>query len=236
MLGGATLANADFFYSDFSSTSGLTLNGTAEQFGSIVRLTHDEINGEAGNMWFDTEQSVQGGFSTEFEFRCDGVGTIPADGVAFGIQNQGSNTLGVGGGDNGMGGIQNSVYVNFQSFWNAISLISVDQDGNQTTVASTSFSGLHRTDPWLANISYDGTTKSWNVLLDGSTVLTANFDMDTVLNYDNSSEAYVGIGGGTGLGYDNNDVHSWRMTATPEPSSLLALLGAFGVKMLRRKR
>ncbi|MBS1715271.1 MAG: PEP-CTERM sorting domain-containing protein [Armatimonadetes bacterium] len=229
--GTALTASADFGYSDFSDTSGLQLNGTAHQFGNVVRMTDDGIGDQAGNMWQTDLQGVGNGFSTTFQFRCDGTGEAPADGMAFGIQAVGTTEMGNGGGDNAMGGLWGSVVVNFQSFWNSVQIIAVDPSGNLVSFDQVAFSGLHRTDPWTAVVSYDAASHDWRVSLDGTPVIGSNFDLVSAVG---SVDAYVGLGAGTGLGYDANDALSWSVQTVPEPSALAVLVG--GGVMARRRR
>lgn len=231
---GSVSAFADFSYSDFSSVGGLQLNGTATQMGNIVRLTEDQVNGQAGTMWRTSTESVGNGFSTTFTFSCDGVGDIPADGIAFGIQATDASQLGVGGGDNAMGGLLSSFRINFQSFWENIEMYSVDSSGNVNYYTSVGQTGLHRATPWQARVDYDGVTKDWSVYLDNNLVLTGNYDLATDVALIGGTDAYVGLGAGTGLGYDNNDAHAWELAAVPEPCSLVALAG-LGCGLLRRR-
>ena len=224
---------ADFDYIDFSDVSGLQLNGTAHQVGNVVRLTDDGLGDQAGNVWHTSLQSVGNGFSTTFRFRCDGVGTDPADGMAFGIQTDGTGVLGSGGGDNAMANLPGSVVVNFQSFWNKIQIVATDGSGNNVYFDEVDFTGLHRTDPWTARIDYDAGSHDWSVWLDGSSVISANLNIADAVS---ANDAFVGLGAGTGLGFDNNDALNWNMRVVPEPSSLSVLLGAGLVALRRRDR
>jgi hypothetical protein len=67
----AGLANADvnFVYSDFSSITGLTLNGDAAQSGSLLRLV-PSVDTKSGTAYYTSPVSLSGntGFSTSFEF------------------------------------------------------------------------------------------------------------------------------------------------------------------------
>lgn len=226
---------ADFSFGDFSSTSGLTLNGSAHQVGNVVRMTDDQTNSQAGNAWVDQTQSVGGGFSTRFVFSCDGVGDIPADGMAFCIQTDGTSAMGNGGGDNAMLGITGSVVVNFQSFWNKVQFVATDGSGNQVGFQEVEYFGLHRSTPWTADISYDAGTSAWVVALDSTVVLVDNLNLADAVSLVGGTDAYVGLGAGTGLGYDNNDAHSWQLAAVPEPFTLVSV-GVGVAALLRRPK
>ncbi len=233
ILSASSLAFADFDYDDFFDISNLQLNGTAEQLGNVIRMTHDGVSDEAGNMWQMIPEAVGNGFTTRFEFRCDGAGSLPADGFAFGIQNTSTTEMGNGGGDNAMIGINGSVVVNFQSFWNKVQIVATDDSGNNVYFDEVGFTGLHRSDPWLAEVTYDAGTGDWDVSLDGNSVISANFGLDEAVTLTGNS-AYVGLGAATGLGFDNNDALSWELQAVPEPATFLAL--GLGLLALRRKR
>jgi|GEM_PF-2626746 len=228
-------ALADFSYADFSSLSDLQLNGTAAQVGNVVRMTVDGVGDQAGNMWHTQLQPLTDGFSTTFQFRCDGVGTIPADGMAFAIQGSGVSELGSGGGWNAMGDIPGSVVVNFQSFWNKVQIIATDSNGSSVYFDEVDFFGLHQEEAWTARIDYSPTGNQWQVWLDGSPVISASSDLLSAVSLSGGTSAYVGLGAGTGLGYDNNDALAWSMNVVPEPASLLTL-GALSAWLLRRRR
>ena len=130
MIAGAGL-QAQITFNNFSSTAGLTLNGSAAQFGNVLRLT-PAAQGQAGSAWFNNTQPVQQGFTTSFTFQFSQPTVPPADGIAFVIQNQDVHALGGGGGSIGYGaigpcpdgpntcsgGIVNSVAVEFDTFDN----------------------------------------------------------------------------------------------------------------------
>src|SRR5574340_58953 len=119
-------------YPDFSSTSGLTLNGNAAQVGDVRRVTPATF-GQAGGGVSTNPISLasNASFSTAFQFRftnpggaCDGQG-CGADGIVFIVQTN-SNNGGGGGGGIGYDGIPNSVGIEFDT-WNNGSI-----DGNSS--------------------------------------------------------------------------------------------------------
>jgi hypothetical protein len=127
-----TLANAATVinYPDFSSVAGLTINGNAAQVGNVLRVT-PAIDGQSGSVFSTSTVSLAVGasFSTQFQFRftnpdlnfCDnfaGPGTgCGADGLVFVVQTVGNNVGGAGGGI-GYSGINNSVGIEFDNWWN----------------------------------------------------------------------------------------------------------------------
>jgi len=125
-------------FTDFSSTTNLTLNGSAvapvnNGTSKVLRLTPAAMS-QAGSAWFNIRQPVSGGFTTTFQFQFTRPAeTTPADGIAFVIQNSSLTALGQGGGSIGYadgggscgetlcdtgGGIPNSLAVEFDTYNN----------------------------------------------------------------------------------------------------------------------
>ena len=77
-------AAQSFSYPDFTDITGLTLNGTASQQGSALRVTGYTTNAN-GSFFYDTPVPVSPGFETTFTFQIDTLGTSGADGMAFAI-------------------------------------------------------------------------------------------------------------------------------------------------------
>jgi Bacterial lectin len=136
-------AVAQITYSNFSSTAGLQLNGTASQATNgngqqVLRLTPD-LGGQDGSAWYTTQQSVANGFTTVFQFQITHNPATygPADGIAFVVQNSASFecgplcALGGGGGGIGYDGIDNSLAVEFDTYQN-----SYDPNANHVAVQS----------------------------------------------------------------------------------------------------
>ncbi len=145
----ATQLSAQINFTDFSSTSGLQLNGNAAQATNsnnqqVLRLTPDGLTGAAGSAWFTTQQPVSSGFTSTFTFQVTSA-LGAADGFAFVIQNAptsplnsigaAAGALGYGQGGNPGGapgnGIQNSLAVEFDTFQNPW-----DPDGNHLALQS----------------------------------------------------------------------------------------------------
>jgi Bacterial lectin len=139
-------------FSDFSSTTNLTLNGNAAApvnngTANVLRLTPATMS-QAGSAWFNIQQPVSGGFTTKFQFQFTGASDPPADGIAFVIQNSSLSALGQAGGsigyaDGGLpcgenpppcGGIPNSLAVEFDTFNNTTA--TGDPNANHIAVQS----------------------------------------------------------------------------------------------------
>src|SRR5581483_4680129 len=131
------------FNSESPTPTCITLNGNASALAGdnvAVRLTPISPF-QAGSAWFNTQQTVQNGFSTTFSFRLGDSNTnTPADGIAFVIQSSGSGVLALGGAGGAMGfatngtpGISNSLAIEFDSFNNG----TVDSNnGNHVAIQS----------------------------------------------------------------------------------------------------
>jgi hypothetical protein len=267
----ATGARADFLYPNFSSTAGLTLNGNATTAvtgdGTVLRIT-PAATGQSGSVFTTNQISLGAGaeFSTFFQFRFTNPGGIsPADGITFTLQTVNNNVGGAGGGL-GYVGINNSVAVEFDTFPNGPAFgdpngnhVAVDTNGalngtgvivngqsNCTNVATVGGTPncMANGNIWSVWIDYDGTNLSV-ALADNSLVRPADI-INQAINipgFLGSTSAFVGFTGGTGSGFENQDILNWQLVqsfapiaAVPEPSSwvllgtLLALFAWFAYK------
>jgi uncharacterized repeat protein (TIGR01451 family) len=139
-------AQQTFSYPDFSSTAGLTLNGTtapASNGSTVLRLTPSAAS-QLGTVFYSTPVPLTAGFTTTFTFQITQPGGIaPADGIAFVVQNSSNmdHAAGVLGGSIGYGdddanddpadAISNSVAVELDTYQN-----SWDVNANHIAVMS----------------------------------------------------------------------------------------------------
>lgn len=161
LLGIAAAAGAaSFSYPNFSSTSGLTLQGSAATAstsdGTVLRVT-PAIGNENGAAYSTSAFTLGANdtFSTQFQFRFTGSGGVdPADGITFVLA---ASPTGLGGAGVGMGysGMGNSVAIEFDTYnnGNPASLgrftaepdssnhVAIDTDGNLTNTAWTNVYG-----------------------------------------------------------------------------------------------
>jgi hypothetical protein len=171
-----------FAFPDFSSTAGLTLNGSAAQVGNVLRLVPATAD-QAGSTFANTALTTTQSFSTHFQFSIhDSTFFNPADGLVFMIQSDplGLHALGGSGGSLGFGGrpgdadaqIAPSVAVEFDIFSNPpgdpvgphVALLKNGDVVNYLTPAipSPSLYGV----PQNVWIDYDAPSHTLNVFVD----------------------------------------------------------------------
>jgi Legume lectin domain len=231
MTGPALASGLSFNYPDFSSVTGLQLNGSAAQVGNVLRLT-PPTNWTAGSAFYNTAIDTSQSFHTHFQFWLHDGSSPPADGVSFIIQSdpRGPSAVQPGGaGYIGYVGIVPSLAVEFDIFNN-----SFESDGNHVAIIKNGDynNNIALTDPPFtlfgtptnAWIDYDAATKSLQVFVaNGSTKpSTPLLSYTTDLAVDvGSAQAYVGMTGGTGGANATQDILNWQFTgaagSTPIP-------------------
>jgi hypothetical protein len=249
----ATLIN----FADLNAGEGLNLQGSAAIVNGRLRLTPASAT-KTASAWCETQQAIDEGFSTTFQFQITQPGGITDDdgnrgaaGLAFVIQNY-SNTC-IGNQTNmGYEGIPNSIAVEFDTFRTSMigdpngNHISVQTKGTAANSAwhncslgcATDLPDMSDEDVHTASIAYVPGTMT--IVLDGAPVLSVSLDIASKLNL-NGGKAWAGFTSATYAAYENHDILNWSMTPVPEPSDL-ALLAAGAVGILavwcsrRRKR
>lgn len=225
-----TASAATIQYNDFSSISGLTLNGSAAQAGNVLRLT-PATDWQSGSFFSTNKVSLaaNASFSTYFQFRftdpdqgfCDSATTCGADGIVFTVQTVSNNVGGAGGGI-GYAGIPNSVGIEFDS-WNngsgdnnSSNHVGLDVNGsvNSIALAEVTEADMNNGQVWNVWIDYNGATQQLEVRMGQSStrpaaaLLSAVRDLAVDLG---STDAFVGFTAGTGASHANHDLLSWQL-------------------------
>lgn len=230
----------------------ITPNSNAGSVGSVLRLT-GAGQSLRGSAWHRIQQPVKDGFTTTFQFRISEPSGLPADGLAFVIQNNGLDSLGAGGGGMAYDGIPQSLAVEFDTYHNSGNDYD-DPNANHVAVQSCGLapnSGNHLTPCALginyaisvnlsdeqthtATITYTppslllGGTGSLEVFLDGGAipVLTVPYDLFSLgLGGPAADSAWVGFSAATGYFYENHDILSWEFTPVASGGDGLACSG-----------
>jgi hypothetical protein len=254
----ATASATTINFTNFSSTTGLQLNGNAaaavdDSSRNVLRVT-PSAGGQSGSA-FSTSAVNLGSdvsFSTKFRFNFNHPFNGGADGLVFVVQTV-SNTAGGAGGGIGYAGLPNSVGIEFDDWnngggdGNSDNHVGIDINGNVNSAAlNTSLPViLDSGQDLFAWIDYNGATDLLEVRLSNvdsrplASLLSHTVDLVSVLGTPN---AFVGFTSGTGSAGGNHDVISWEFRDTfapvdvPEPASLLLLgAGMVGLRVARRR-
>jgi fibronectin type 3 domain-containing protein len=197
--------------------SSLTLNGTATINATTLQLTPSKT-GQAGSAFVSSPMDVTK-FATTFTFKVPAGST--SDGIMFVIQGAGPTALGRSGGllgfSDGAGNIKQSVGIKFDLFSN------VGEGPNSTglylngavpeNVGSIDLTGsgvdFHSGDPFLVNMTYDGTTLSVKI----TDTVTGNLAFQSytasIPAIVGGNTAYVGFTAATGTVAALLDIVNW---------------------------
>lgn len=200
------------FPNGFSSTAGLTLNGSAVANNDTrLQLTNGGTN-QAGSVFWNTAINIQA-FTTDFQFQ---LSNAQGNGFTFTIQNIGPTALGANAAGLGYQGIQKSVAIkfNFYDYNNEGSdSTGVYTHGEAPTLPTVDLSPsgiqLGSGDSIEAQVIYDGNTLTLNL---HDLVTNGNFTMSKIINIPQTvggNTAYVGFTGGSGTLTSSQKLISW---------------------------
>jgi len=264
----SAMASVVLSYPSFSGACGTTLTcvGSTAESGSALRIT-PATTGQSGAGYSTTAITLGANatFSTTFQFQFTNPGGInPADGITFVLAANPSG-LGIGGGGIGYQGVSSSVAIEFDTFNNggadlSSNHVAVDVNGVLTNTASINPYGvancdfgagfsqigcMSNGDIWTATIGYDGSKLTVGVQDAANPVQTliSSFSIDIAAAL-GTTTAYVGFTGGTGAGYENQDILNWQLandtslapSAIPDPATLALFgLGLTGLALRKRR-
>jgi MYXO-CTERM domain-containing protein len=240
----ATSAN----YSDFSDTTGLTIDGDAAQAGTVLRLVPNSDT-MAGTAFLTSAVSFDAstGFTTAFKFNVATDVGNPTDGFAFLLQNDAAGNAAVGGAGQGLGyvGLTPSVAVVFRG--RNPNLIGVITGGVDPADLATAFQpagfytgpeGKFYNKDEYAWIDYTpGTLKVYlsdSAVKPGTAIMTAPVNVFATLG----TQAFVGFSAGNGGAFGTQDIQSWSFATAPVPEPATAamwILGLAALPLLRRR-
>jgi hypothetical protein len=218
------------FENGFSSTEGLTLNGsTLATNDSRMQLTDGGLN-EAGSVFWNAPINIQA-FTTKFTFQ---LSQAQGNGFTFTLQNVGPTALG---GDSAGLGYQNigqsvAVKFNFYNYENeGDDSTGVYTDGEPPVLPTIDISPsgieLNSDDGMTATVTYDSTTLTFN-LVDG--VTGDKFTMSQAINIPQivgGNTAYVGFTGGSGGLSASQKILTWTYSTQSVPPTFAPAAGAY---------
>jgi len=214
------------FSMGFSSTAGLTLNGSAVANNDTrLQLTNGGLN-QAGSVFWNAPIGIQS-FTTSFEFQISG--DSQANGFTFCIQNVAPTALGGNSAGLGYQDIPKSVAVKFNFYdfqGGGADSTGVYTNGQPpitpTTDISQSGIQLNSGDSIQAQLDYDGSMLTLKLL---DLITNKTFTMSQAINIPQivgGNTAYVGFTGGTGGLSASQKILTWtynvQTAPTPNPS------------------
>jgi len=233
LFAGPTAVSGDIIFDDFSSISGLNLQGDALQVGDVLRVQPaQDWNIREGTVWFQTQQPLAAGFETMFHFRLSNAGGVSdgsqvgGDGFAFMIQASSATAQGnhpLPGVDLGYGGIPNSIAIEFDTFRNgyggahdpSTNHVAIMSRGTAPNTFDHDLAELvHANVPGdfndgivrVARVLYEAGTLSVFVDDLGTPLLSLDVDIPALIG---TQEAWVGFTAARGDAFADHDILSW---------------------------
>lgn len=245
----ATAHATSINFVNFSTVSGLTLNGNASQSGDVLRLTPAQ-SWQSGSAFSTSTLALNdlNSFSTRFQFQITGSGGISdadgtgADGIVFVVQTVSNNVGGAGVGI-GYQGISPSLGIEFDTYNNGSlddnsgNHVGINLNGNINSVTQTAvLPRFNDGNIWTSWIDYNGATNELEVRFNQTGVrpdavaLAYSVNLSALLG---SPNAYVGFTSGTGAAWGNHDILNWQFDSSyapigsvPDEAGTLPLIGA----------
>lgn len=208
----APVINKTVFEITPSTINQTRMIGSCGLSGYTIQLTPDRTD-QVGALWLAEPIDIvsEGGFTCTFKFRINRDG---ADGMAFVIQNDSLNALGIGGCGLGYQGIRNSLAIEFDTYRSSDHCrdpndnhISIQTRGKEENSAHHRFSlGVGNPSVKLNDgqehecyITYSSEKKHISVWVDSHYVIqNVNIDLQNLLSLKDSTKAFIGMTAATG--------------------------------------
>lgn len=255
-------------YANFNDVSQLSLNGVAVQSNGLVGeqktlSVTPPVGASKGSAWYNTAQSVNLGWVSDFQFRMRDRSGLGADGLAFVIQNASLGALGGSGGAIGFGtndafpvgntGIANSVAIVFDCWdnsgnWSTIPGANVITVQTRGTLANNPSSVYSLGGVGVPGAFNDGTIHTARIAYTPGTLqifydnlavpaVTVPLNLDVTLAL-NAGKGFVGFTAGTGSpeNAQRQEVLNWQFSSVVPSPATASLLGLGGLIAVRRRR
>ncbi|WP_193211387.1 discoidin domain-containing protein [Luteolibacter marinus] len=217
-------------YDDFTEAGAeIALVGSSTLTTDRLRIT-PELGGQQGAAWFLKKQDVTGGFEASFGMSLnqeDPNGFVPADGLAFVVQNAAGGTTTLGAGENGVA--ENALSIKFKSFGFTYEAASALEVRVGTTVIASRAIGLTpgvelygvpghpytlgslATDPaYRIRVVY--MPGDLDVYFDGIAIVqNVDVDLEAIGAADAEGKSYFGFTARTGGNIQNSDITDWKV-------------------------
>jgi len=234
-----------FNYTDFSSTTGLSILGDAAVSGGTKMRMTPSVGGKKGALWYNVNRvSLHAGWVTDFSIQITSKGGGPptgGDGFTFMLQNDPAGSSFIGPFDGGQLGADYvtgafvTVFDTWQDLWTSPpndqdpatpfiaywsngpnQIVSITYHHSQRLAIATSPPNFTNGSVHSCRITYDGTNIKTYVDSMTTPVLTyAIGDLGTYLG--GIADAWVGFTAATGIAYEIHDILSWSMSAYVSP-------------------
>ena len=238
-----TILDNDINNATLLNPANFTLNGSAK-FGiggdgvsSFLRLTDDYWQSGSAFLTNAINLSNNASFSSYFKFQItdsqglgdeDGAG---ADGLVFAIQTI-ANNVGSDGGGIGYLGINQSLGIEFDTFYNGEfgdingNHVGIDINGAINSAASQPIANrLNNGNIWSAWVDYNGLSDVLEVrisetnLRPSTALLSYTVDLPSILT---TNDAFIGFTSGTGSGTGDHDILDWQFNNSYNPITEIA--------------
>jgi hypothetical protein len=211
---------------EFNDPSLIKLLGNSVLTENKLRLT-DANGGQLGVCWFKEKQNVRESFVINIDFQISNCGGLSggADGFAFIIQNNDSNSMGNSAEGIGYDAIPNSIAIEFDTYLNSNrgdpdnNHIAVNTNGKLPNSPSHKFSlalaplnpkTLNLKDGLIHNLQIKYFSNLLSVFIDDTNnpFIEVSINIDSILKLDNG-KAWMGFSASTGGGYERHDIISY---------------------------